>query len=280
VKTKKTDVDLSRVHELNLLENGVDFIRSGIETFFLEDTPDPVAHKYAVLHLFSGVQLLLKERLRREHASLVFERVEEAAAPSARTITFDQSVLRLRACAGIKLSVQADKRLRTAKRIRDSLEHFKLELNLKQTQTVIGQLAEFSYEFMREHLDEELEQHLRPEAWRRVQSLRAIAEKLEKEALKLRRERIRRYKSLSAADREALKARCVYHPKDNPDAPDLFYCPECSEESVAVVEDGIAVCTNKKCEAVIEFERCFRCGNPAWNGGAFCDLCDEYIEYQ
>jgi len=61
--------------KFNLVENGIDFIRSGIEQYFLRDTPKARDHKYAVLHIFAGVLLLLKERLRRAHASLIFARV-------------------------------------------------------------------------------------------------------------------------------------------------------------------------------------------------------------
>ena len=59
---------------LDLLNNGIDFICAGVE-YFLHDEPDPRSHKYAVLYLFSGLLLLLKERLRREHPSLIFKEI-------------------------------------------------------------------------------------------------------------------------------------------------------------------------------------------------------------
>lgn len=62
---------------LNILENAIDFVRSGIEDYFRTDAPDARVHKYAVLDIFAGVILLLKERLSREHESLIFAKVEE-----------------------------------------------------------------------------------------------------------------------------------------------------------------------------------------------------------
>lgn len=46
--------------KLTLVENGIDFVRSGIERYFLRDAPSPRDHKYAVLHVFAGVLLLLR----------------------------------------------------------------------------------------------------------------------------------------------------------------------------------------------------------------------------
>ena len=62
-----------KVLELNLFENGVDFIRSAIEDYFLNDTAKPAAFKYAVLHMYAGVLLLLNERIRREAPLFVFK---------------------------------------------------------------------------------------------------------------------------------------------------------------------------------------------------------------
>jgi len=60
------------------LENGLDFILRALG--YLADDPTTKQDlKYAVLHSHSGVELILKERLRREHWSLVFEKPEEAS---------------------------------------------------------------------------------------------------------------------------------------------------------------------------------------------------------
>lgn len=48
-----------------LLENGLDFLLSGIE--YLARGKEKRDIKYGVLHTVSGVELILKERLRREH---------------------------------------------------------------------------------------------------------------------------------------------------------------------------------------------------------------------
>jgi len=66
--------------ELNLLDNGLDFIIEGLKPTTRLWGYDKVESvwKYSVLNIFSGIELILKERLRREHWSLIFEDVSNA----------------------------------------------------------------------------------------------------------------------------------------------------------------------------------------------------------
>jgi hypothetical protein len=60
----------------SLLENGLDFALSAVE--HLGGTPSKRDLKYAVLHLYSGTVLVLKERLRRESWKLIFANPKKA----------------------------------------------------------------------------------------------------------------------------------------------------------------------------------------------------------
>ena len=82
--------------KLTLVENGIDFVRSGIERYFLRDAPSPRDHKYAVLHVFAGVLLLLKARLSREHPALIFSKVEGVGNPEALTVGLESAIDRLK----------------------------------------------------------------------------------------------------------------------------------------------------------------------------------------
>jgi hypothetical protein len=59
-----------------LLENGLDFISSGLAYVARGETKSDL--KYGVLHLASGIELVLKERLRQEDWTLVFKQPEKA----------------------------------------------------------------------------------------------------------------------------------------------------------------------------------------------------------
>lgn len=123
---------------MDLLENGIDFIRSGIEAFYMQIDPKPRDHKYAIVHLFAGILLVLKERLRRDHPSLIFMRVEDAIEEDAKTVDFDTLVKRLTACTTSKLEDGDVRFLRSAQMLRNRLEHYQLDMNLKESEAKIG----------------------------------------------------------------------------------------------------------------------------------------------
>ena len=66
------DYDLPGEHyqmNITLIENALDFILSAVEW---AKGDDDRSLKYAILNLSDGVELILKERLRRAHWSLLF----------------------------------------------------------------------------------------------------------------------------------------------------------------------------------------------------------------
>ena len=65
-----------------LLENGLDFIASGLRYIARGETKSDL--KYGVLHLASGIELVLKERLRQEDWRLVFVKPDKAEAAKIR----------------------------------------------------------------------------------------------------------------------------------------------------------------------------------------------------
>jgi hypothetical protein len=64
-----------QVH-FTLLENGLDFVWSAVE--HLSVGTSKRGPKYALLHLVSGIELILKERLRREDWKLLFPKPDKA----------------------------------------------------------------------------------------------------------------------------------------------------------------------------------------------------------
>ncbi|ABC82997.1 hypothetical protein [Anaeromyxobacter dehalogenans] len=264
--------------KLSLLSNGIDFIQSGIEHFFLKDDPDPRSHKYAILHLFAGVLLLLKERLRQEHWSLIFKDVARAGESDAKTVDFDEALQRLKSCSKIRISDRDAKLLRKAQLLRNRLEHYEFELNLQESQNLIGRLSEFTYLFLRDNLATDLERHLSPEVWERLRDLREIARRLEQERHEAWLRRTAKYRELSSEDLIAIREELEpYHPKHNPDPVDAQWCDSCGTESLVCVENGIAVCTNPECRAIETVGECMRCYAPVIGGGDLCDGCQDYI---
>jgi hypothetical protein len=62
--------NIPRVLEYSLLENGLDFMVSGVRE--VSGAHDQRRLKYGVLHLGAGIELVLKEKLRRFDWKLLF----------------------------------------------------------------------------------------------------------------------------------------------------------------------------------------------------------------
>ena len=84
--------------KFNLLGNAIDSIERGIELIAWKAESgdarrgDARRLKQAVLSVAHGVELLLKERLRRVHPVLIWENVDKFPSLSARTVTVDIAI--------------------------------------------------------------------------------------------------------------------------------------------------------------------------------------------
>lgn len=263
--------------KLTLVENGIDFVRAGIERYFLRDTPSPRDHKYAVLHGFAGVLLLLKARLAREHPSLIFTKVEEVGNSDASTVNFKQVIERLDTIAKIDLKPYIAT-LQSAQRTRNRLEHYEVHLELAEAQELVGRLCEFVYLFLRDELQENLQDHLKGLVWERVQELRGIAEELDKKRKAEWEKRALRYRKVTKKRLEKLWADSISGSSNGMSVPPLA-CPECGQDRVVVVEPQVALCTNAGCTEVFLAGHCLRCETTVLHEEeGFCEDCVAYID--
>ncbi len=93
--------------EFNLLENALDYILDAVEQL-QGKRPSKKRIKFGIVHLWSGIELLLKRRLMDEHWSLIFRDINKAdkkALESGEFISvyFDDAVARLRKICGVDL---------------------------------------------------------------------------------------------------------------------------------------------------------------------------------
>ena len=264
--------------KLTLVENGIDFVRSGIEQYFLRDTPSPRDHKYAVLHVFAGVLLLLKARLSREHPSLIFVKVDDVGNPEAVTVGLKSAIERLKTIAKIDLTSDRPTLLR-AQHIRNRLEHYDASLDLKDTQELVGRLCEFVYVFLRDQLDQDLQTHLKGPVWDRVQDLRGIAEAIEKKRCQDWKMRVAHFAKFTKAQLEkAWQDASRPEPDDGISIFEPLECPQCIQERVIVVEGGLAICTNPECGEVFRAGSCLRCDRTILGEDeGFCPECLDYM---
>lgn len=255
--------------KLDLINNGIDFIRSGIETFFKDDKTTPTDHKYAVIHMFAGTLLILKARLAKEHSSLIYANVGEARKQNAVTVNYKDLMARLEACTDSPPSPTDRKTLDDAKDMRNRIEHYECDFNLEDTQVLVGDLAEFLLRFLRDQLATDLEQKLAKPVWERLCNVKKVA-------AEIHREREGRWKQLAQHlmsldiknmspaefEQEVAKVKMA--------KPPLFQCVECSlatrrnphpPHTVARL-NNVGICTNSACRTLYGPATCGMCGDP------------------
>lgn len=140
----------------SLLENGLDFILSAVE--HLSGTPSKRELKYAVLHLYSGVVLVIKERLLREDWRLLFANPERAEETTFRNGTFhgpdlDQCLKRLED-NDVELSEESGRHLKLLANKRKQLEHFHFSDSAEAIIALTAEVLNFLVEFIIKELDD------------------------------------------------------------------------------------------------------------------------------
>ncbi len=139
-----------KIH-FTLLGNGLDFIASGLGRLKQERTNQDL--KYAVLHISSGIELVLKERLRQEHWSLVFDDPNQAAKKSYETgnftsVSFKGCVQRLKGVCGVTVTEKQETKLRSMRDLRNKLEHFGIVDSADAVESVVAEALDVLMDFI------------------------------------------------------------------------------------------------------------------------------------
>jgi hypothetical protein len=175
-----------------LLENGLDFVLSSLEHLTAAQSADNSDDggqkrnlKYALIHLCSGIELVLKERLRQEDWELVFQNQNEATEEAYesgdfKSVNFKTLQDRLEEECGVDLTPQQRSDLHTFRNRRNRVEHFNVIDTLLALQSSIAQMVSFLVDFVEENFEidefEEEEQRLLAEIRGRLSACAAVVE--------------------------------------------------------------------------------------------------------
>jgi hypothetical protein len=266
------------VYELDLLENGLDFVQSGIEIYFSRRRPKPNSHKYAILHVFSGMLLLLKERLARIRPSLVFKCEAKAGRLGAKTTDYHTTLGRLEE-NGIRIDPAKRSVLDEIQALRNAMEHYRFELPLARSEAFIGELVSFVYGFCRDELHVRIDDRLSSKALDRFYRLKEVGDRIEKDMEESAnadaeaddeyfREFERRYAAMSPNEVLQHAANVAGIPIE--DVPQVR-CRSCGENSLVFLEAG--ACTNPACRETYQLGTCRCCYECTIKDSYFC-ICE------
>jgi hypothetical protein len=297
IDNEKDDVTL----ELNLLDNGIDFILKGIDELFDEyhvlreysaaTDINTNGYKYGVIHLFSGFLLLLKERLSHHLPELIYKgklnevKQKLASGKTPHTIDLDEALERLEQAPRIVFSKDQLEVIRSIQEIRNKFEHYKVSVNKYQLWKNISKFLELIDGFLVSELQINIETtsekselqdkiHTIDSVWKRVDRRRKSEWRNDAE-IRASNFQIDREQILKDLEIEDYANKCI--------GESFAICPECDENTLMTVGEYQGICSNSDCNSISPLRECNRCGELMTGFSqdfAFCDSCIEWIDEQ
>lgn len=140
---------------LNMVENGLNFISKSIETI---DKPDTDL-KYSLINLNAGIQLLLKELLYQEHWSLIFQVVDNSHKDKLKSgdfvsVNHDTLIKRLQKISGIEFDKDLINKMEWLRKERNKAEHYHFVVSADVLKSNIVELFTYLIPFIKSELIE------------------------------------------------------------------------------------------------------------------------------
>ncbi len=142
--------------ELDLLENGLDFILSSLMPILEQKNKNDL--KYSLLHISAGTELVLKEILKNKHWSLIFEKIDIAnsidlQSGDFQSVSFENIIKRLKNIAEIQIHPKALNYFKEIRKKRNRIEHFAFTENDKAIISLVSKVLFYLIELIKEHIE-------------------------------------------------------------------------------------------------------------------------------
>ena len=144
-------------HKFDLIENAKDSLSHAVEHLTKKKKTTASDLKRVILDVAHVVELILKERIRRIHPAFIWENIDKYPSSTAQTVGTEKAINRLLNLEGIALSDDSKKTLSICRRIRNAIEHYEFEIELKKTKAIVGRMLSFIFLFSKSHLDLDME---------------------------------------------------------------------------------------------------------------------------
>lgn len=143
--------------EFNLISNATDSIEHAVDLLaYNHELNRATISKRAIMSIAHAIELLLKERLRIVHPSLIWENVDRYPDLDARTVSAEGALVRLKRIGGLEFSAEDEQLLRAIRKMRNAIEHFKCSISIEEADHIIGTSLSFAVKFLKIHLGTDL----------------------------------------------------------------------------------------------------------------------------
>ncbi|MFO3797941.1 MAG: hypothetical protein ACK8QZ_11795 [Anaerolineales bacterium] len=139
--------------DFDLLSNAQDSLDRALELVAWGDQQhDARRLKQAIQAVAHAIELLLKERLRQLHPSLVWEQVDRYPSLNARTVSSELAAQRLKSIGNIEIEARDLELLRSLRATRNAIEHFSWSTTKSEADAIVGKSLEFAFHFASKEL--------------------------------------------------------------------------------------------------------------------------------
>jgi rubrerythrin len=143
--------------EFTLVQNALDSIERAIDLLAWKDVTNEGSRlKQAILLTAHATELLLKERLRRIHPSLVWDEVDKFPRLDARTVGVDRAIHRLKHIGNISLPETDALIVKSLRNTRNAIEHFHWQTTRSEANAIVGQGLSFAIHFAKNELQADI----------------------------------------------------------------------------------------------------------------------------
>lgn len=147
-------------HELDLLANAVDSFNEALAKYRAAEGGDVTAYKFAIIHFAHFLELLFKYYVTQSHPLLIYKNPFAKDVERQQTIGLWEAVQFLRN-EGHVIAPEFQKDLEWLKNLRNSIEHHKFTMELREVRLTLGRLTQALLEFndyiadfdIRDHID-------------------------------------------------------------------------------------------------------------------------------
>ena len=143
-----------------LLENSYNFLNFSLLQA-IEAEVNPEKWKYAILHLVQAIELILKERLKREHPSLIFRDVDK----QKETVSLEFAASRLQKISKIEFDKSDLDTIWLATSFRNQIVHFEFSIEIVEIKSVYSKLIGFFQSFLLKEFKISLDTIINKEIW-------------------------------------------------------------------------------------------------------------------
>jgi hypothetical protein len=98
--------------------------------------------------------------LSKVHPAFIWRNVDKYPSLDALTISADEGLVRLENIANVKISKEDKDAIKSCKRIRNAIEHHKIDITEKEAKVAIGRMLAFIFDFSLNHLSYNLKEEL------------------------------------------------------------------------------------------------------------------------